>query len=102
MRGLLEVTADITGALARYDNAAIVEIARPVGTAAIAGESPALLAELPFAFNEAGRKAHTGFDALADAAAFATTQQLTGKQLGVCTACHASYRFGEVPEQLSQ
>lgn len=99
MRGLLEATADITGALARSDNAAIEETARPVGTAAMEGESPALLAKLPFLFKENGLKMHAGFDALADAAAAgASTQQLTGmlsEQLGVCTACHASYRFGE-------
>ncbi len=99
MRGLLQATADITGALARNDNAAIVEIARPVGTAAMEGESPALVAKLPFAFKEAGLRAHTGFDALANAAAAgATTQELTGmlsEQLAICTGCHASYQFAE-------
>ncbi len=98
MRGLLQATAEITAALARNDNAAVAEIARPVGTAAMAGESPALLAKLPFAFKEAGLKAHTGFDNLASAAtAGATTQELTGmlsEHLLVCTGCHSAYRFG--------
>ncbi|HEY0920631.1 hypothetical protein [Devosia sp.] len=98
MRGLLQATADITAALARNDNAAVAEIARPVGTAAMAGESPALLAKLPLAFKEAGLKAHTGFDTLANAAAGgATTQELTGmlaEHLLVCTGCHSAYRFG--------
>lgn len=99
MRGLLQATADVTAALARNDNAAIANIARPVGTAAMAGESPALLAKLPFAFKAAGLKAHTGFDDLANAAAAgATTQELTGmlsEHLLVCTGCHAAYRFGD-------
>lgn len=99
MRGLLQATADITGALARGDNAAVAEIARPVGTAAMEGESLALLAKLPFAFKEAGLNAHTGFDLIATAAeAGATPQELTGMlsdHLMVCTGCHAAYRFGE-------
>ncbi|WP_322989323.1 hypothetical protein [Hoeflea sp.] len=98
MRGLLEATADITAALARNDTAAIADIARPIGTAAMAGESPALLAKLPLPFKEDGLRVHTGFDALADAAiAGATTQDLTGllsEHLLVCTGCHAAYRFG--------
>jgi hypothetical protein len=98
MRDLLQATADITGALARNDNAAIVEIARPVGTAAMEGESPALLAKLPLDFKAAGLAVHTGFDNLANAAAGgATTQELTGMlstHLSVCTGCHAAYRFG--------
>lgn len=97
MRDLLQATADITGALASNDNAAIAAIARPVGTAAMEGESPALFAKLPLAFKEAGLKAHTGFDNLASAAdGGATTQELTGMlaaQLSVCTGCHAAYRF---------
>jgi hypothetical protein len=98
MRGLLQATADITAALAQNDAAAVAEIARPVGTAAMAGESPALLAKLPLAFKNAGLKAHMGFDALANtAAAGATAQELTGllaEHLLVCTGCHATYRFG--------
>jgi len=99
MRGLLQAAADITGALSRDDNAAIAKIARPVGSAAMEGESPALLAKLPFAFKEGGVKVHMGFDALANAAASgASTQQLTrmlSDQLAICTGCHASYRFSE-------
>lgn len=99
MRGLLEATADITAALARNDAAAVAAVARPVGTAAMAGESPALLAKLPLAFKADGLRVHTDFDALADAAlAGATTQDLTGmlsEHLLVCTGCHAAYRFGD-------
>ncbi|MCC7183693.1 MAG: hypothetical protein IT509_08995 [Rhodocyclaceae bacterium] len=97
MRDLLQATADITEALSRNDNLAIATIARPVGTAAMEGESPALLAKLPLAFKEAGLKAHSGFDSLASAAdGGATTPELTGMlaaQLSVCTGCHAAYRF---------
>ena len=99
MRGLLQATADITGALSRDDNVAIARIAKPVVTAAMEGESPALLAKLPFGFKEGGVKVHMGFDELADAAASgASTQQLMGKlsdQLAICTGCHASYQLGE-------
>jgi hypothetical protein len=99
MRGLLEATADITAALARNDHAAIAEIAGPVGIAAMKGESPALLAKLPFAFKEAGLRVHTGFDTLGNAAtAGETTRELTrmlSEQLLICTGCHASYRFSE-------
>lgn len=99
MRALLQATADITGALARDDNAAIASIAKPVGTAAMEGESPALLAKLPFAFKEGGVRVHTGFDELASAAlSGAPTPQLTAmlsSLLTTCTSCHASYKFGE-------
>lgn len=99
MRGMLQATADITGALSRNDNAEVAAIAKPVGTAAMQGESPALLAKLPLDFKQAGLAAHSGFDGLADAATQgATTQRLTAmlsEQLLVCTGCHASYRFGQ-------
>lgn len=99
MRGLLEAIADITSALSRNDVASIVEIAKPIGSAAMEGESPALLAKLPLDFKQNGLRVHTGFDDLGEAAASgATVAEMTGmlsEQLMVCTGCHAAYRFGE-------
>jgi hypothetical protein len=98
MRGMLEAVANITGALATGDTAAIAKIARPVGTAAMNGEPPTVLAKLPLDMKTAGLAAHQGFDAIADAAtAGAAAQTLTGMladQLTACTSCHALYRLG--------
>jgi len=99
MRGMLEAVANVTGALATGDTAAIAAIARPVGTAAINGESPTVLAKLPLDMKTAGLAAHQGFDAIADAAAAgAPAARLTGMladQLTACTSCHALYRLGD-------
>ena len=96
MRALLQATADITEALARNDNVAIAAIARPVGTAAMEGDRRRSLPSC-HCLQEAGLKAHTGFDKLANAAdGGATTPELTGMlavQLSVCTGRHAAHRF---------
>ncbi len=99
MRGLLEAVADITGALGRNDTQAVVELTKPVGMAAMAVESPALIAKLPLDFKAAGLQVHQGFDALGAAAGGgATAAALTAmlsEQLMVCTGCHASYQFSK-------
>ena len=99
MRGMLQATADIAGALARSDNAAIAEIAQSVGSAAMSNDSPALLAKLPLGLKTAGMSVHKGFDELSSAAAAgATSVELTtmlSDQLAICVGCHATYRFSE-------
>ncbi|MFO1183355.1 MAG: hypothetical protein U1E56_01050 [Bauldia sp.] len=99
MRTLLQASADIAGAIARGDNAAVSRAALPVGTAAIATDSPDLLARLPLDLKNGGLKLHQGFDAIAAAAGKgATAPELTrllSEQLSLCVGCHAVYSFGE-------
>ena len=75
------------------------ETAGPVGMAATAGESPALLAKLPLDFKASGMRIHAGFDDIArEAGAGAPPERLTrmlAEQLSRCVACHASYRFAQ-------
>jgi hypothetical protein len=95
MRGLLQAASSIVDALARNDIKAIAETAGPVGMAATAGESPALLAN----FKASGMRIHAGFDDIArEAGAGAPPERLTrmlAEQLSRCVACHASYRFAQ-------
>ena len=99
MRGMLQATADITGALAAGNNAAIASPALSVGAAAMSADSPVLLAKLPLGLKEAGLAVHNGFDALAGAAkSGASKDRLTAMisdQLTICAGCHAQYRFSE-------
>lgn len=99
MRSMLEAIAAITGAIGRGDRVAIAKAAEPVGTVAMAADSPAVLGKLPLGMKTAGLAVHQGFDALAAAAAAGTpTERLLGMlsdQLTVCAGCHASYRLAD-------
>jgi hypothetical protein len=97
MRGMLQAVADITGALAREDHAAIAAAAKTVGSVAMQNDPPALLAKLPLHFKLSGMAMHESFDRIEAAArASQPVREITallGHHLSLCTSCHASYRF---------
>ena len=99
MRDLLQATGDITAAIAKADMAAVARAALKVGTSAMAGDSPDLLARLPLGLKTEGLRVHQGFDAIAAAAQKGTTPAvltaMLGDQISVCVGCHALYRFSE-------
>ena len=99
MRGMLQAVADITRALAREDHAAIAAAAKVVGTSATHGVPPALLVKIPLEFKRNGLARHAGFDQIEAAArAGKPIREITamlGDQLGLCTGCHAGYRFAD-------
>jgi hypothetical protein len=97
MRGMLQAVADITRAIAREDHAAIAAAAKVVGTAAVHEVPPALLVKIPLEFKRNGLATHAGFDRIETAARtgkpIREITAMLGDHLGLCTGCHAGYRF---------
>jgi hypothetical protein len=96
MRNMLTTVLGVVTALAADDRAGVAAAARRSGMAAT-NVTPALAAKIPQSFMQMGMGVHRGFDELAAAAdAGNPLAELTGRvsaQLGVCVACHASYRI---------
>jgi len=100
MRGFLEAVQGIVAAIGDEDMAVVASIATPVGSAAIGGETAALLGKLPLEFKTLGMATHGLFDDLASTARSGKATAVTA-ELGVlmqnCTHCHAGYRFDIEP-----
>lgn len=100
MRALLEVTQNITAALAEDDRAKIAAAARSGGRGAVKGVPLGLMARLPMDFKQAGMAMHGGFDAIAAAADRGESiKQLNARladQLNLCVGCHQAYRIDAV------
>ena len=97
MRGMLQAVSEITRALAREHHSAIAAAAKVVGTSGTHGVPPALLVKIPLEFKRNGLATHAGFDQI-EAAARAgkpirEISAMLGDHLGLCTGCHAGYRF---------
>lgn len=100
MRGFLEAVQGIVAATGEADFTTVSGLATAVGSAAIGGETAALMGKLPIEFKTLGMATHGLFD---DLAATADTQDSSAviAELGVlmqnCTGCHAGYRFDIEP-----
>ena len=100
MRALLEVTQNITAALAEDDRAKIAVAARSGGRGTVKGVPLGLMARLPLDFKQAGMAMHGGFDEIAAAADRGESmKQLNARladQLNLCVGCHQAYRIDAV------
>ncbi len=100
MRNLLDVTQNITAALAEGDRAKIATAARSGGLGTVKGVPVALMARLPMDFKQAGMAMHRGFDEIAEAADRGESAKKLnarlGDQLDLCVGCHQTYRIDAV------
>ncbi len=97
MRGLLEATRGVVGALAKEDRPGIEAAARPVGSAAISTMDFSLRAKLPLEFKTLGFGTHGAFDTIADMASegrpMREIQLKLAETMDNCIACHATYQL---------
>jgi len=97
MRQFLESIQAISEGIVNDDMAAVVNAARPMGTAAQQGVPGSLVRKLPLGFKTMGFDTHTQFEQLAlDAEQLGDGEYALGQLVELmqnCTACHAMYRF---------
>lgn len=97
MRGLLETVESVIVAASSDDIAAIPDIVRPFGMAAVETESVTMAAKLPVELITMGYDAHRAMDALgAMAENGASSEEIIatlGGAMVLCTTCHSSYQF---------
>ena len=97
MRGLLETVQSVIEAATGDDIAAIPDIVRPFGMAAVEKESVTMAAKLPVEVITMGYDAHRAMDALGAMAEEGASgdeilETLAGAMV-LCTTCHNSYMF---------
>jgi hypothetical protein len=97
MRGLLVGVHGIVDGLNSNSPDQVARAARAVGMASAADVNPALMAKLPLSFKQLGMSVHHDMDELASAAdsnqPASALQNMLGKTLGKCVACHASWQL---------
>jgi len=99
MRQMLGSISGILRAVVANDMAAVEKAARLSGMEE--GADPEIRKRVPEAFLQLGLQTHKAFDELADRAkAGATREEVIQRLAGLsnnCVACHAAYRFADVP-----
>lgn len=97
MRGLLETVESVIVAASSDDIAAIPDIVRPFGMAAVENESVTMAAKLPVELITMGYDAHRAMDALGamaeNGASGSEIIETLGGAMVLCTTCHSSYQF---------
>jgi cytochrome c556 len=99
MRQMLGSISGVLHALVANDLAAVEKAARLSGMKEAA--DPELKKRVPEAFLQLGLQTHKAFDELADHAKGGATRDEVIKRLAGlshnCVACHAAYRFADIP-----
>ncbi|MFN3077622.1 MAG: hypothetical protein ABT940_12210 [Alphaproteobacteria bacterium] len=97
MRQLLVAVQTISVGLSERNTRIVQEAARTVGMAAVQGVPPGAMLKLPAEFKHMGLEIHKAFDEIGDIAdrveALDGVQKRMGSLLGMCVACHNTYRF---------